>query len=68
VFILSQGNPDQNAYEDIIVKYTRFFGRHGFTNVYIICVLGVGPESDVRTHETVLQSINDTAHQIVAGA
>ena len=71
VFILSQGNPDQNAYADIIAKYTGYFGRLGFTNVYNIRALGMGPmgpESDIRAVESVLQSINDTAHQIVAGA
>lgn len=68
VFIVSQGNPDPNAYGDIIAKYTQFFGRLGFSNVYIIRVLGAGPKSDVRIQETVLQSINDTARQIVAGA
>jgi Multimeric flavodoxin WrbA len=68
VFILSQGNPDQNAYADIVAKYTGYFGRLGFTNAYMIRALGVGPQSDVRTVESVLQSINDTARQIIAGA
>jgi multimeric flavodoxin WrbA len=68
IFILAQGNPDQNAFEDIVTKYTRIFGRLGFTDVYPIRALGVGPESDVRTQETVLQSINDAVHKIAAGA
>jgi multimeric flavodoxin WrbA len=71
VFILSQGNPDPNAFKDIVAKYTGFFDRLGFTNVYIIRALGMrpmGPENSVRTVESVLQSINDTAHQIIIGA
>jgi multimeric flavodoxin WrbA len=70
VFILSQGNPDQNAYADIVAKYTGYFSQLGFTNVYSIRALGIGPQSDVRVRnvESVLQSINDTAHQIFVGA
>ncbi|HBF38328.1 MAG TPA: NADPH-dependent FMN reductase [Firmicutes bacterium] len=67
VFILSQGNPDPNAYKDLVAKYTGFFDRLGFTNVYTIRVLGAMPFSDVRIAESVLQSINDTAHQIFVG-
>jgi multimeric flavodoxin WrbA len=68
VFILPQGNPDQNAFEDIITKYTRIFGRLGFTDIYPIRALGMGPESDVRKKETLIQLINDTADKIAAGA
>jgi multimeric flavodoxin WrbA len=70
VFILSQGNPDPNAYKDLVSKYTGYFSRLGFTNVYSIRALGMRPgsESGVRTVESVLQSINDTAHQIIVDA
>jgi multimeric flavodoxin WrbA len=68
VFILPQGNPDQNAFEDMITKYTRIFGRLGFAEIYPIRALGVGPESDARKKATLIQLINDTADKIAAGA
>ena len=67
VFILPQGNPDQKAFEDIIMKYTRIFTRLGFVEVYTIRALGVGPESDIRKQETVVKLTHDTAEKIAAG-
>ncbi len=67
VFILPQGNPDGKAFEDIIIKYTRIFGRLGFTEIYPIRALGVGPGDDIRTKETLVQFIKDTADQIAGG-
>ncbi len=68
VFILPQGNPDGKMFDDIVTKYTRIFGRLGFAHVYTIRALGVGPESDVRTEETVRKLINDTTQKIAIGA
>ncbi len=67
VFILPQGNPDGKVFDDIVTKYTRIFGRLGFSHVYTIRALGVGPESDIRTEETVRKLINDTAQKIAIG-
>jgi Multimeric flavodoxin WrbA len=66
VFILPQGNPDPKAFEDIIAKYTRIFGRLGFDEVYTIRATGVGSESDIRTQQPLLKSIDETAHKITA--
>jgi len=68
VFVVSQGNPDPKAYEDVITKYTRTFRRIGFTDIYPLRVLGVGPKSDGRADETLTQLINATAAKVVADA
>ena len=48
VFILSQGNPDETFFNDIIPRYTRMLGRLGFKDVYPIRAVGMGPGSDVK--------------------
>ncbi len=67
VFILPQGNPDQQAFEDIIAKYTRIFTRLGFTEVYTIRALGVGPGSDILAQDTVVKMITDSAKKLKVG-
>jgi len=68
IFILPQGNPDQEAFADIITKYTPIFGRLGITDIYPIRALGLGPESNVQAKAALIQLINDTASKITAGA
>lgn len=50
ILILSQGNPDQAAFEDIVARYARIFGHLGFREVHTIRAVGVGPASDLSAH------------------
>ena len=68
VFIISQGNPDEKAFADLIPRYTRIFGRLGFSEIYPIRGLGMGPENDARKNETLMQMISETAKKIVVDA
>ena len=67
VFILSQGNPDGSMFGDIIARYSRMFGRLGFTSVFPIRALGVGPGSDVLKNESIVRVIRETAEKLISG-
>ena len=67
VFILAQGNPDESMFGDIIARYTRMFGRLGFSSVFPIRAVGVGPGSDVLKNETIVRVIRETAEKVSAG-
>jgi len=68
VFIITQGNPDEKAFADLIPRYTGIFSRLGFNEINSIRGLGMGPESDSVINETLKQLINDTAKKIMGGS
>lgn len=67
VLILSQGNPDEEAFAELIPRYSRILNRLGFNEIYPIRGLGMGPASNAGINETLRQLINDTALQIMGG-
>jgi multimeric flavodoxin WrbA len=67
VFIVAQGNPDEKFCSDIIPRYSPMLGRLGFTSIFPIRALGMGPGSDVLKNELVLHTINETAKKLITG-
>lgn len=65
VLILSQGNKDENAFAELVPRYTRIFGRLGFEEVQVIRGLGLGPESDPRKQEDILKRVKAVAEKLV---
>ena len=47
VLVLTQGNPEPTAFDDITAKYARIFGHLGFREVHAIRAVGVSPGIDV---------------------
>lgn len=66
VFVLSQGNPDEKLYGDIITRYSGTFSRTGFKDIFPIRAIGVGPQSDIKQNKAVTDSIAQTAAKILA--
>jgi multimeric flavodoxin WrbA len=65
VFIVAQGSPDENFCNDIIPRYSRMLGRLGFSSIFPIRALGVGPGSDVLKNPAILDAIGDTAEKVI---
>jgi multimeric flavodoxin WrbA len=66
VFVLSQGNPDEKLYADIISRYSGTFSRVGFKEIYPIRAIGVGPQSDVKQNKAITGLVADTAAKLLA--
>ncbi len=66
VFILSQGNPDEAMYADIVLRHTNMFKRLGFSEIYPIRAVGAGPQSEVNRNSAILESVARTAAGILA--
>jgi multimeric flavodoxin WrbA len=66
VFILTQGNPDESKFTDIIPKFNYFFERYGFEDRYFIRACGVREPGEVESHEDVLMLAERTARNMCA--
>jgi multimeric flavodoxin WrbA len=66
VFVVSQGNPDEKLYADLVTRYTGVFSRMGFSQIHAIRAVGVGPKSDVKQNAAILDSVSKTAAKLLA--
>jgi multimeric flavodoxin WrbA len=66
VFILTQGQIDENQFADVFPKYAYFFKWYGFESSYLIRACGVSNPGDVERRQSVLQMIDETAEKIIA--
>jgi len=66
VFILTQGNPDEQSFGSVLSRQLRMFGMCGFTEVYPIHACGTGRGNDVRIHEKTMTRVAETAKAILA--
>lgn len=67
VIILTQGEPDENTYNDIIPRYTDFFKYYGFKTDYAIRACGVYEKGDIEQRKDILKLAEDTARAVIAG-
>lgn len=66
-FILTQGEPDEAQYNDIIPRYARFFGLYGFSPQSSIRACGVYEKGDAAKREDIMKLAEATAEQLVSG-
>jgi multimeric flavodoxin WrbA len=66
VFILTQGNPDEQSFGSVLSRQLRMFGMCGFTEVYPIHACGAGPGNDARVNEKTMTRVAETAKAILA--
>jgi multimeric flavodoxin WrbA len=65
VFLLAQGNADENLYSDITPKYNRLIGTHGFDKNYCVQACGVQLKGDVAKRADILEKIEKTAEELI---
>ncbi len=65
VMILSQGNPDEDAFNDIFPRYSYFFQRHAFNDRFLIRACGVREEGEVLKREDILQHVKKVGEDII---
>ena len=66
VFVMSQGNPDEQLFADIFPRYANFFKWLGFTESRLVRACGVGPATVDAAPEAVLKKAEETAREIMA--
>ena len=65
VFIIAQGYPDEEMYNDIAPKYCQFFKYSGFENDFEIRAVGVNKKTDATNDEDVMKTVVETARRVV---
>jgi len=64
VFIVTQGNPDQERFADIFERYDYFFKWYGFTESHLIRACGVREAGAVLANQDVMKLAETTAVKI----
>jgi len=64
VFVLTQGNPDENLFADVSANYERFFTWYGY-EMSVIRGLGMRDKEDAAGNETLLEKARKTARSLV---
>lgn len=67
VFIISQGNPDEDRFADIFPNYEFFLKWYGFEEVSLIRAVGVRNIGDIEGRRDLFELTADTAGRIVTG-
>ena len=65
VFVMSQGNPDENLFADIFPRYAKFFAWLGFTESRLVRACGVGPATVDAAPEAALKKAEETARELL---
>jgi multimeric flavodoxin WrbA len=66
VFVMSQGNPDDNLFADVYPRYSKFFAWLGFTESRLVRACGRGPATVDAAPEAALKIAEETAREIWA--
>ncbi len=64
VFILTQGNPDQEMFADIFERYDYFFKWYGFADSHLIRACGVREPGEVVANRDVMKLAETMAEKI----
>lgn len=65
VFILTQGNPNEKAFADIVSKHEGFFKMHGFEDTYLIRACGVLGISDIKNRPDIFKQAEEIAEKLL---
>jgi multimeric flavodoxin WrbA len=65
VFILAQGNPDENRFDDVFPKYNTFFQLYGFSESHLIRVCGVRDPGEAKLKLKAMRRAEDLAAKLV---
>jgi len=65
VFILTQGQPDDQQFDDVFPRYDSFFKWYGCEESYLIRACGVMDIGDVEAHREAMLSTAETAEKIM---
>jgi multimeric flavodoxin WrbA len=65
IFVMSQGNPDEQLFADIYPRYAKFFTWLGFTESRVVHACGFGPATVDAAPETALKKAEETAREIL---
>lgn len=66
VFIQTQGQPDENAYQDVFEKLKLFFAWYGFEDAHVIRACAVQEAGDVREREDLFKKTEEIAEKLMA--
>jgi multimeric flavodoxin WrbA len=66
VFVLTQGNPDEDLFSDIFPRYEKFLHWEGFTEARLIRACGIGPGLIDQVPEATLRLAEATAREMLA--
>lgn len=64
VFVLTQGNPDDNRFDNVYPKYQSFFHWYGFDDSHLIRVCGVRLAGEALTREKAMRRVEDLAEKL----
>lgn len=68
VFILTQGQPDDQQFDDVFPRYDFFFKWYGFEESYLIRACGVMDIGDVEAHREALKMAAETATKVMTSS
>jgi multimeric flavodoxin WrbA len=67
VFILTQGQPDEEKFADVFPRYDAFLSWYGFTGHHLIRACGVSKQGDAELREVAMKMAEETATLLVPG-
>lgn len=67
VFVLAQGNPDDNRFDDVFPKYESFFRWYGFDNSHLLRVCGVREPGEAEGRAKTMQRAEALANLLCGG-
>ncbi len=65
VFILTQGHPDENMFNDIHPRYERWLKMYGFSPNSLIRAVGVREAGEVKDKKEVLEKAKEMANSLI---
>jgi len=66
VFVLSQGHPDENLFNDVYPRYSGFLKWMGFSDCSLIRACGIGPGVNDAVPEKVMNEVEEMARKLLA--
>lgn len=64
IFILAQGNPDDNRFDDVFPKYNSFFNLYGFSESHLIRVCGVREPGEAKLKLKAMRRAEELAKRL----
>ncbi|MDD2336941.1 MAG: flavodoxin family protein [Geobacteraceae bacterium] len=66
VFVITQGNPDEAAFDSIFSRYDMFLKWLGFKDTRLVRICGIGPATVDGVPETALRQAEDAARVLMS--